>query len=279
MKLIRFGEEGVERPGIELPDGERRDLSGFGEDYDERFFRSDGVRRLAQWLLGNLGSAPIVPPSVRLGAPICRPSKIVCIGLNYQEHVEETKARTMAEPVLFLKATSALCGPYDNLQIPPDSTRTDYEVELAVIIGKRAKHVLETESLSHVAGYAVMCDYSERHYQKERSGQWTKGKSYDSFAPLGPWLVTADEVADPQNLRLQSRVNGECRQNSSTSQMIFPVSFLISYISQFMTLLPGDIISTGTPSGVGLADGRFLKPGDVVELSIEGLGTSRQVAV
>lgn len=279
MKLIRFGEEGVERPGIELPDGERRDLSAFGEDYDERFFGTDGVKRLAQWLIGNLSSAPQVPPTSRLGSPICRPSKIVCIGLNYLEHAQETKARTPTEPVLFLKATSALCGPFDNLQIPPGSTQTDYEVELAIIIGRRAQHVSESEALLYVAGYSVMSDYSERHYQKERSGQWTKGKSYDSFAPLGPYLVTADEVSDPQNLKLETRVNGELRQSSSTAEMIHQIPFLISYISQFMTLLPGDIVSTGTPSGVGLADGRFLRSGDVIELSVEGLGTSRQVAV
>jgi len=280
MKLFRFGAFGNEKPGVELPDGTQLDVSAFGEDYTESFFETNGLQRLAEWLEKNASSAPVLEKGFRYGSCIARPSKIVCIGLNYARHAEESGAKIPTEPIIFFKATSALVGPYDELIIPKNSEKTDWEVELAVIIGKKASYVDEAEAMDYVAGYAVHNDYSERAFQLERGGQWVKGKSCDTFAPVGPYLVTADEVADPQNLRLWLSVNGQKFQDSNTSDMIFNVKYLISYLSQFMTLLPGDIITTGTPEGVGLGmqPQVYLKPGDVVELGIEGLGEQRQVA-
>ncbi len=282
MKLIRFGTPGNEKPGIILDDGRRIDASAFGSDYDESFFGGDGLVRLAAWVVQNAGSAPAIDSSVRLGPCIARPSKIVCIGLNYADHAKESGADIPKEPILFFKSTSSLVGPNDELIIPRGSQKTDWEVELAVIIGQRASYVSESDAMRHVAGYALHNDYSEREWQLERGGQWVKGKSCDTFAPLGPFLATRDEIAEPHALKMWLKVNGVTRQNSSTAQMIFGVPQLVSYISQFMTLLPGDVISTGTPPGVGLGlkpTPVFLKPGDVVELGIEGLGESKQHAV
>ncbi len=281
MKLIRFGESGHEKPGLLLANDKRIDASGFGEDYGELFFASDGLRRLAEWARVNAEQAPAVSNTVRLGPPIQRPSKIVCIGLNYADHAKESGQPIPAEPILFFKSTTALVGPNDNLVIPRGSQKTDWEVELAVIIGWRASYVSEADALGHVAGYALHNDYSERAWQLERGGQWVKGKSCDTFAPLGPFLATRDEISDPQALGMWLKVNGRTVQNSSTHQMVFGVAKLVSYISQFMTLLPGDVISTGTPPGVGLGfkPPIFLKAGDRVELGIEGLGEQTQNAV
>jgi 2-keto-4-pentenoate hydratase/2-oxohepta-3-ene-1,7-dioic acid hydratase (catechol pathway) len=282
MKLIRFGNPGQEKPGIELPDGKRLDTSAFGEDFTEQFFSSDGLARLSKWLTNNQSSCPEVSQDVRLGPPLARPSKIVCVGLNYKDHAAESNMQLPTEPVLFFKSTTAICGPNDNLIIPKNSTKTDWEVELAVVIGKKASYVEESEANNYIAGYVLHNDYSEREFQLERMGQWVKGKSADSFAPLGPWLVTADEIKDVDNLRLWLTVNGQVKQDGNTKNLVFKVPYLISYISQFMTLLPGDIISTGTPAGVGMGqkpEPWYLQPGDVVELGIEGLGSSRQVAV
>ncbi len=281
MKLIRFGEPGKEKPGLLLSNGKRIDASAFGEDYGEAFLGGDGLSRLAAWAGVNADKAPVVAHSVRLGAPIQRPSKIVCVGLNYADHAKESGMPIPPEPILFFKATTALCGPNDNVIIPRASQKTDWEVELAIVIGKRASYVSEADALSHVAGYALHNDYSEREWQLERGGQWVKGKSCDTFAPLGPVLATRDEIPDPHALAMWLKVNGRTVQNSSTRQMVFGVTKLVSYISQFMTLLPGDVISTGTPPGVGLGfkPPVFLKPGDRVELGIENLGEQSQTAV
>jgi len=281
MRLIRFGALGKEKPGILLADGTRLDASAFGADYDEKFFATGGVEALSKWLTSNTNSAPRVSAEVRLGPPICRPSKIVCIGLNYRDHAHETGAKIPTEPVIFFKSTTALIGPHDNLVIPKNGTKVDWEVELAVVIGKRALYVPRDKALEYVAGYALHNDYSERAFQKDRGGQWVKGKSCDTFAPLGPYLATLDELADLGNMKMWLKVNGETRQNSSTANMIFDVATLVSYISEFMTLLPGDVISTGTPAGVGLGmkPPQYLKAGDVVELGIDGLGESRQHVV
>jgi len=281
MKLIRFGQPGHEKPGLLLPDGRRIDASAFGADYDETFFGGDGLSRLGAWAAAYATSAPTVEHSVRLGPCIVRPSKIVCVGLNYADHAKESGMEPPREPILFFKSTSALVGPDDDLLIPRGSEKTDWEVELAVIIGKKASYVSEGNAMQHVAGYALHNDYSERAWQLERGGQWVKGKSCDTFAPIGPFLATQDEIPDPHHLKLWLTVNGKTFQNSTTAQMIFQVPQLVSYISQFMTLLPGDVISTGTPPGVGLGNKPapvFLKAGDVVELGIEGLGSSRQHA-
>ncbi|MCP4977469.1 MAG: fumarylacetoacetate hydrolase family protein [Maribacter sp.] len=280
MKLIRFGEEGKEKPGVQLENGKRLDISDFGQDYDETFFGGKGLEELKIWLDTKLDSCPEVSDTTRLAAPFCRPSKIICIGLNYAKHAAESGMQIPKEPVLFFKATSAIVGPNDAVIIPKGSTKTDWEVELAVVIGKKASYVSEKEAMDHVAGYVLHNDYSEREFQIERSGQWVKGKSCDTFAPLGPFIATKDEIKDPHNLNLWLKVNGEMLQNSNTSDFVFNIPESVSYISQFMTLLPGDIISTGTPSGVGLGfdPPRYLKPGDTVELGIDGLGTSRQVA-
>jgi 2-keto-4-pentenoate hydratase/2-oxohepta-3-ene-1,7-dioic acid hydratase in catechol pathway len=282
MKLIRFGEPGRERPGVLLPDDTRLDASGFGSDYDEAFFGGDGIERLRRWVEQNQGAAPRVSRELRLGPPLVRPSKIVCIGLNYRDHAAETGAAIPSEPIIFFKATTALVGPDDDLVIPRGAEKVDWEVELAVVIGARARYVPRQRALAHVAGYALHNDYSERSYQLERGGQWSKGKSADTFAPLGPFLATPDEVADPHRLGLWLKVNGQLRQRSSTEQMIFDVPTLVSYLSEFMTLLPGDVISTGTPPGVGLAmkpEPVYLKAGDRVELGIDGLGQSAQRVV
>lgn len=278
MKLIRFGKINEEKPGVLLPSGKKIDVSAHVEDYNEDFFTNDGIKLLEQWLEKNLNTCPIIADNIRLGAPIFRPSKIICVGLNYAKHAAESGMDVPKEPVLFFKSSSAIVGPFDPIVIPKGSEKTDWEVELAVIIGKKASYVSKENALSHVAGYVLHNDVSERAYQLERSGQWVKGKSCDSFAPLGPFIATADEINDPNNLDLWLKVNNETMQNSNTSDFIFNVEEVISYISQFMTLLPGDIISTGTPSGVGLGldPPTFLKAGDVVELGIEKLGTSMQ---
>lgn len=282
MKLIRFGEPGGEKPGLLLEDGRRIDASAFGSDYDESFLGGDGLLKLQAWAAEHAASAPVVNDSVRWGPPIARPSKIICVGLNYRDHAEESGMPIPEEPILFTKATSSFCGPFDDVVIPPGSEKTDWEVELAIIIGRKATRVSESDALKHVAGYAVMNDYSERAWQLERGGQWLKGKSADTFAPMGPFMATADEIDDPENLDMWLEVNGERRQNSNTTQMIFGVAHVVSYISEFMTLLPGDIISTGTPPGVGMGlkpDPIYLKAGDKVELGIAGLGSQGQTAV
>jgi len=281
MRLIRFGDPGHERPAVLTSDDRRLDVSAFGEDWNEEFFGTDGLGRLQAWLGEYAGRCPVVEMDERLGPCIARPSKIVCIGLNYAGHVRETGADMPAEPVVFFKATTALCGPDDDVVIPPGSEKADWEVELAVVIGRRAAYVPEARAMDHVAGYALHNDYSERGWQLDRGGQWVKGKSFDTFAPIGPFLATRDEIPDPHKLKLWLTVNGEPLQESSTSDLIFGIPALVSYLSQFMTLLPGDVISTGTPAGVGLGldPPRYLKPGDVVELGIDGLGTSQQQAV
>jgi 2-keto-4-pentenoate hydratase/2-oxohepta-3-ene-1,7-dioic acid hydratase in catechol pathway len=278
MKLIRFGQVGREKPGVILGDGRRIDVSAFGADYDEAFFGGDGLARLADWIAREGGRAPAIGDGVRLGAPLCRPSKIVCIGLNYRDHAKESGMAVPAEPVVFFKSTSAIVGPNDDVVIPKGSTKTDWEVELAIVIGKRASYVSEADALAHVAGYVLHNDYSERVFQLERGGQWVKGKSCDTFAPIGPFIATPDEIPNVDELAMWLTVNGERKQNGSTRDLVFNVPVLVSYVSQFMSLLPGDIISTGTPAGVAMGHTpvRFLQPGDVVELGIEGLGSSLQ---
>lgn len=281
MKLFRFGSFEQEKPGIILPNGRKIDVSAFGEDFNEAFFTNDGLSRLADWLKTHADACPEVSDSIRLGSCIARPSKIVCIGLNYAKHAAESGMDLPKEPVIFFKSTTALCGPYDNVIIPRNSVKTDWEVELAFVIGKKASYVDEADAMDHVAGYILHNDYSEREFQLERSGQWVKGKSNDTFAPLGPFMATKDEIADPHSLRLWLKVNEEMLQDSNTDDMVFKIPKLVSYLSQFMTLLPGDVISTGTPFGVGLGfkPPRYLKPGDVIELGIDHLGIQRQVAV
>jgi 2-keto-4-pentenoate hydratase/2-oxohepta-3-ene-1,7-dioic acid hydratase in catechol pathway len=281
MKLIRFGEFVRESLGVLLDDGTRLDVSTFVPDYDEAFFADDGLSRLAHWLKQSAPSAPRVAQSVRLGSPISRPSKIVCIGLNFRDHATESKMEIPNEPVIFFKATTSLVGPDDDLVIPKNGHKVDWEVELAVVIGKTGSYVERADALDHVAGYVLHNDYSERSFQLERGGQWSKGKSADTFAPLGPFLATRDEISDTSRLRMWLKVNGAFRQRSSTAEMIFDVPTLVSYVSLFMTLLPGDIISTGTPAGVGLGmkQPEYLKAGDVVELGIDQLGASRQRVV
>jgi len=281
MKLIRHGQPGHEKTGVILADDRRIDVSAAFPNYDEEFFANDGLSKLTEWLAANATSAPEVPTDARLGSPIARPSKIICIGLNYRDHAAESGMAEPAEPVVFFKATTALTGPDDGLVIPRGSEKTDWEVELAVVIGKKAKYVSYDDALSHVAGYVLHNDYSERAWQLERGGQWVKGKSADTYAPLGPWLATSDEIADPHALRLWLTVNGEKKQDGNTANFIFNIPHVISYLSGFMTLLPGDVISTGTPAGVGLGfkPPQYLQPGDVIELGIDGLGTQRQVAV
>ena len=278
MKLIRFGEVGKEKPGIILANGTKIDVSDFGSDYDEFFFGNNGLQRLKDWLKINKENCPVINKSIRLGVPLVRPSKIVCVGLNYTKHAEESGMEIPKEPVLFFKATSALSGPFDKIIIPKNSKKTDWEVELAIIIGKKASYITEEEALGHVAGYVLHNDVSEREFQLERSGQWVKGKSSDTFAPIGPFIATKDEIKNPNNLNLWLKVNDKIMQDSCTSDFIFNVQHVISHISQFMTLLPGDIISTGTPFGVGLGltPPLYLKHGDIVELGIEGLGESKQ---
>ena len=279
MKLIRFGAIGYEKPGVQLTDGTKIDVSSFGSDYNEEFFGDGGITKLSNWLVNNQNRCPKIGSEVRLGVPLVRPSKIVCVGLNYAKHAAESGMDIPQEPVLFFKATSALVGPNDNIIIPKGSDKTDWEVELAIVIGAKASYVEETDALDHVAGYVLHNDVSERAFQLERSGQWVKGKSCDTFAPVGPFIATKEEIADPNNLDLWLKLNGEMMQDSNTSDFIFNIQQVVSHISQFMTLLPGDIISTGTPFGVGLGltPPKYLKAGDIVELGIEGLGTSKQV--
>ena len=281
MKLIRCGEPGQEKPAILLNGDTRIDVSGFVSDFDENFFGSGGIDRLRQWLDSHRASAPRVNPGVRLGPPICRPSKIICIGLNFRDHAEESKMALPSEPVLFMKATTALIGPNDPVTIPKGAGKVDWEVELAIVIGKKASYVSVEQAPSFIAGFVLHNDYSERAFQLERCGQWVKGKSADTFAPLGPFLATPDEIPDLTNLKMWLKVNGETRQNGSTATMVFGVNELVSYTSQFMTLLPGDVISTGTPPGValGMNPPKYLRPGDVVELGIDGLGSARQEIV
>jgi len=281
MKLIRYGESGKEKPGIILPDNRWISTEDFGEDYDESFFTSNGIARLKEWVKNNSNKLPEISKSNRLGPPVKKPGKIICIGLNYVDHAIETNAPIPKEPILFFKATSAVAGPNDNVIIPKGSDKTDWEVELAVVIGKKALYISEEEAVNYIAGYMVHNDYSERAFQLERGGQWVKGKSCDTFAPIGPFLATTDEIEDVNNLKLWLKVNGETKQEGSTSKLIFNIPYLISYISQFMSLLPGDIISTGTPPGVGLGFNppQYLKAGDIVELGIDGLGQQKQSLV
>jgi len=281
MKLIRHGAPGAENPGILAEDSRRIDASAYFADYDEAFFSGDGLARLAAWVADGCPGGVEVSGDVRLGPPVARPSKIVCVGQNYLDHAQEFGETIPTEPALFMKASSAWSGPSDDVVIPRGSQKLDYEVELAFVIGKRASYVDESVALGHIAGYATFCDYSERAFQKEMGGQWMKGKSADSFAPCGPWLLTRDEVPEPNNLRLWARVNGEIRQDSNTADMLANVPRIVAYISRFMTLLPGDVVATGTPSGVGMGmrPPCFLRPGDLVECSVEGLGEIRQHVV
>jgi 2-keto-4-pentenoate hydratase/2-oxohepta-3-ene-1,7-dioic acid hydratase in catechol pathway len=280
MKLIRFGQEGNEKPGIIVNDI-WYDVSGIVTDYNEAFFANNDIKKLQDALAaGTL--FPVVDPTTRLGSVVARPSKIICIGLNYVDHCLETNAPIPTEPVLFFKSTTALSGPNDNVVIPKNSVKTDWEVELAFVIGKKASYVEDADALDYVAGYCLHNDYSEREFQLERGGQWAKGKGCDTFAPLGPFLATPDEIADVNNLKMWLTVNGKTYQNSNTLNLVFKIPFLVHYLSQFMTLLPGDVISTGTPPGVGLGikpEPVYVKAGDVIELGIEGLGTSKQTAV
>ena len=278
MKLIRFGKTGLEKPGVQLADGTRIDCSAFGEDYSEDFFANEGLVRLEKWLEKNAKDCPLVAEGVRLGTPICRPSKIVCIGLNFRDHAKESGMELPSEPVVFFKATSSLMGPNDDLILPQGSEKTDWEVELAVVIGKKASYVSEEEATEHIAGYCLHNDYSERAFQLESCGQWVKGKSCDTFAPLGPFLATQEEIENVNALSMWLKVNGEKKQDGTTANLAFNIPFLVSHLSHYMTLLPGDVISTGTPAGVGLGfdPPQYLKAGDVVELGIEGLGSSRQ---
>ncbi|MBN9244324.1 MAG: fumarylacetoacetate hydrolase family protein [Mesorhizobium sp.] len=275
MKLLRYGEPRAEKPGLLDADGVIRDLSGHVADI--------GGGALDPAALASLGkidakTLPAVSGKPRLGACVAGVGKFICIGLNYSDHAAETGATVPSEPIIFMKASSAVSGPNDDVLIPRGSEKTDWEVELAVVIGKKAKYVSEADALDYVAGYCLTNDVSERAFQIERQGQWTKGKSCDTFGPIGPWLVTKDEIADPQNLKMWLTVNGEMVQNGSSKTMVYGVAFLVSYLSQFMSLMPGDVISTGTPPGVGLGmkPPRYLKAGDVVELGIEGLGTQKQ---
>jgi 2-keto-4-pentenoate hydratase/2-oxohepta-3-ene-1,7-dioic acid hydratase in catechol pathway len=278
MKLVRFGKEGQEKPGVHI-NGTNYDVSAFIKDYDESFFTNNGLEKLAEVVAKEKLTS--IDSEERIGAAVARPSKILCIGLNYAKHAKETGAAIPTEPILFMKSTTSLSGPFDPIIIPKNSEKTDWEVELAVVIGKKASYVDKQEAMDYVAGYVLHNDVSERAFQLERGGTWDKGKGCDSFAPLGPWMVTKDEIANPHNLRLWLSLNGKMMQDGNTDDLIFNIPQLISYSSQFMTLLPGDVISTGTPAGVGLgfSPNIYLKPGDLVELGIDGLGTSKQAVV
>lgn len=276
MKLIRFGPIGEEKPGL-IINGEYFDVSEIVKDYDEAFFATNGLENLKN--ATKEIELKKIDPNVRLGPPVARPSKLLCVGLNYLDHAHETNAPIPKEPILFFKSTTAIVGPDDDLMIPKNSVKTDWEIELAIVIGKKASYVSLAEAEDYIAGYCLHNDYSEREFQLERNGQWAKGKGCDTFAPLGPFMATKDEISDVHQLRLWLKVNGQIKQDGHTSNLIFNVPFLVHYISQFMTLLPGDIISTGTPAGVGLGQKPapwYLKPGDIVELGIDGLGTSKQ---
>lgn len=277
MKLIRFRENGKIKPGL-FHDGQYLSVATFFDDYNEAFFENGGLQKLSDLLSTKKSELPAIDENVSLDAPVARPSKIVCIGLNYADHAKETGATPPTEPVIFFKSTTAIVGPNDDVVIPRHSKKTDWEVELAVVIAKKASYVEEAEAMNYIAGYVLHNDYSEREFQIERQGLWDKGKGCDTFAPLGPWLVTRDEVKDVDNLRLWLNVNGQKMQNGNTANLIFKIPHLVSYISQFMTLLPGDIISTGTPAGVamGMKGQPYLREGDVVELGIDGLGTATQ---
>ncbi|MGB0294217.1 MAG: fumarylacetoacetate hydrolase family protein [Flavobacteriaceae bacterium] len=278
MKLARYGAIGQEKPAVLTKNGELIDVSAFTPDFDLNFFENDGMHNLEKWLSEHENSCAIVSSDERLAAPLSQVSKIICVGLNYSKHASESGMTLPKEPVLFFKASSAICGPNDQITIPKNATKLDWEVELGVVIGKKATYVSKADAFSHIAGYVLHNDYSERAFQLEREGQWVKGKSHDTFAPLGPYLVGRDEITDPHKLDLWLKVNGERLQDSNTSDLVFKIDELVSYISSFMTLLPGDIISTGTPSGVGLGfdPPKYLKAGDLVELGIEGLGEARQ---
>jgi 2,4-didehydro-3-deoxy-L-rhamnonate hydrolase len=280
MKLIRFGELNKEKPGVCI-NGINYDVSGFINDYNESFFANGGLPHLAWMLEQHKEMLKPISDGVRLGAPVARPSKIICIGLNYADHAKETNATPPAEPVIFMKASTALCGPFDEVVIPKNSVKTDWEVELAIVISAKASYVDETNAMDYIAGYCLHNDVSEREFQLEKGGTWDKGKGCDTFAPVGPWLVTKDEIADVHNLKLWLKVNDKQMQNGTTANLIFNIPFLVSYVSQFMTLLPGDIISTGTPAGVGLGFNPpiYLKAGDTMELGIDGLGTSKQKCI
>lgn len=277
MKLIRYGEIGKEKPGVHL-NGINYDVSGFIKDFDQHFFANEGIQHLAWMMTKHENMLPKIQEGIRMGCPVANPSKIICIGLNYAKHAKETNAVIPGEPILFMKSTTAITGPFDPIIIPKNSVKTDWEVELAFVMARKASYVSEEEAIDYVAGYCLHNDVSEREFQLERGGTWDKGKGCDSFAPLGPWLVTKDEIKDPHSLRLWLKVNDQMKQDSNTDDLIFNIPHLVSYISQFMTLLPGDIISTGTPAGVGLGFNPpiYLKPGDEVELGIDGLGVSKQ---
>lgn len=280
MKLIRYGKQGQEKPGVIINE-ERYDVSGFGEDYNEQFFERDGLNRLTAYVEANKASLTKVSDEERLGSPIARPSKIVCIGLNYAKHAHETNAAIPKEPIIFFKSTSSIVGPNDNVMLPKGSEKTDWEVELAFVIGKKASYVSKEEAMDYVAGYMLHNDISERAFQLERGGQWAKGKGCDTFAPLGPWMATKEEISNPNNLRLWLKLNDKMMQDGNTDDFIFDIGYVVSYLSEFMTLLPGDVISTGTPHGVGLGFNPpiYLKEGDVMELGIDGLGSSKQTVV
>lgn len=280
MKLIRFGALNKEKPGV-CVDGSNYDVSAFVKDYDEAFFAENGLAGLAVIIKEQVATLPKIAAGTRLGSPVARPSKIICIGLNYADHAKETNATPPAEPVIFMKATSAIVGPFDEVVIPKDSVKTDWEVELAVVIGKKASYVAEADAMDFVAGYCLHNDISEREFQLEKGGTWDKGKGCDTFAPLGPWMVTKEEVADVHQLKLWLTVNGKAMQNGTTANLIFNIPFLVAYVSRFMTLLPGDVISTGTPAGVGLGFNPpvYLKAGDTMELGIDGLGSSKQTCM
>jgi len=280
MKLIRWKKGEKTFPGI-IQNKQYFDVSVLGEDYNEEFFETGGLSRLRSFLDKNMGDLKKLEEPVLLASPISRPSKIVCIGLNYADHARETKAQPPAEPVIFLKSTTALSGPFDPIIIPKNSRKTDWEVELAIVMARKASYVQESEAMDYIAGYCLHNDVSEREFQIERSGTWDKGKGCDSFAPLGPFMATPEEIPDINRLRLWLKVNGKTMQDGTTANLIFKIPFLISYISQFMTLLPGDLISTGTPAGVGLGMNppQYLSHGDIVELGIDGLGISRQELV
>ena len=282
MKLFRFDKAGSVGLGMVDKNEKLIDISAYGRDFNEAFFENDGIADLSTWLISNADKGQVINAPVKYLPCVGRPSKIICVGLNYAKHAKESGMDVPKEPVIFFKSTSAICGPNDPVIIPKGSEKTDWEVELAIIIGKKASYVSQDAAVDHLAGYCLHNDYSERAYQLERSGQWVKGKSCDHFAPLGPYFVTKDEVKDHHNLHLWLDVNGKRMQDSNTSDLIFNIPHIISYISQFMTLLPGDIISTGTPEGVGMGQKPnpvYLKTGDVIELGIEGLGQQRQIAV
>jgi len=277
MKLFRYRQNGITRPGIVMNDN-MYDISDITEDYNEIFFSNDGIENLEISVQKNKSALKILTGEIIFDSCVARPSKIICIGLNYKDHANEINASAPSEPVIFLKSTTALCGPNDDIIIPKNSKKTDWEAELAVVIQKKASYVLEDEALNYVAGYCLHNDVSEREFQMERGGTWDKGKGCDTFAPMGPWLVTKDEIRNVDALNIWLKVNGTTMQNSSTANLIFKIPFLVSYVSSFMTLLPGDIISTGTPAGVGLGMNpqTYLQPGDVIELGIDGLGEAKQ---